>query len=44
MNKNSKIIFSTLNHEHDNNDENILNRQKVSYKLNVKFTVREKFA
>lgn len=37
INENSEIIFRALNHEHEKNNENILNRQKLSEKL--KFNV-----
>jgi len=33
MNTNDEIIFSALNHEHDKDDENVLNRQKLNNKL-----------
>lgn len=36
LNGNGEIIFRTLNHNHDKDDENILNRQKVNNKLKRK--------
>jgi len=36
MNENNEIIFSALNHEHDKDDENVLNRQKIGNKLKRK--------
>lgn len=29
MNENSEIIFNALNHEHDKDDENVLNSSKT---------------
>ncbi|VVC24304.1 Hypothetical protein CINCED_3A016469 [Cinara cedri] len=36
VNGNSEIGFNALNHDHDKDDENFLNRQKISNKLKRK--------